>query len=66
MLDLHSFGQLILFPWSARSQPTPDAKLHKTNAEGMIKVILLWYISIYIKNIVNVCIYNYIYEKDSA
>nr|UPI76693.1 M14 metal carboxypeptidase 16 [Antheraea yamamai] len=39
IVDLHSFGQLIMFPWSADSQPTYDAELHKDVAKGMSKAI---------------------------
>ncbi|XP_047032331.1 carboxypeptidase B-like [Helicoverpa zea] len=35
IVDFHSYGKLILFPWSARPQATPDLQLHRQTADLM-------------------------------
>ncbi|KAJ0174565.1 hypothetical protein K1T71_009673 [Dendrolimus kikuchii] len=37
--DLHSYGQLILYPWSAKKSPTPDYSKHLVTARGMAQAI---------------------------
>ncbi|XP_022822666.1 carboxypeptidase B-like isoform X1 [Spodoptera litura] len=35
LVDLHAYGKLILFPWSARTAATPDLDMHKAVASKM-------------------------------
>ncbi|CAD0202522.1 unnamed protein product [Chrysodeixis includens] len=39
MIDLHAYGNLILFPWSARIQATQDLQMHRKTADEMSKAI---------------------------
>lgn len=38
MIDLHAYGNLILFPWSARTHATQDLQMHRQTADEMSKV----------------------------
>uniref|UniRef100_A0A2H1VA27 SFRICE_005156 n=1 Tax=Spodoptera frugiperda TaxID=7108 RepID=A0A2H1VA27_SPOFR len=35
LVDLHAYGKLILYPWSARTAPTQDRDMHKAVASKM-------------------------------
>ncbi|KAG6445084.1 hypothetical protein O3G_MSEX003724 [Manduca sexta] len=39
LIDIHSYGQLILYPWSARPWHNPDMKVQKNAAEAMTQAI---------------------------
>ncbi|XP_053610674.1 uncharacterized protein fl(2)d [Plodia interpunctella] len=38
-VDLHSYGQQILYPWCARTEQTPSSDLHKSTAAGIAEAI---------------------------
>nr|XP_013189683.1 unnamed protein product [Amyelois transitella] len=39
LVDIHSYGQQILYPWCARTVETVNSDLHKSTAAGMVESI---------------------------